>query len=286
MPISFACPYCGKQTSVAEQYAGQSGPCAACGKTITVPGGVAGPGYAYAPPKQGGAGALVVVLALGLVAAVCVVGILIALLLPAVQAAREAGRRMQAMNNLKQISLAMLNYHDVHGAFPPAVVKDANGQPLYSGRVLLLPFMEQKPLYDQWDLTQAWDSPRNLPLSQVAIPTFLDPSGGAPSNRTDYLFVVGTGTAFDESSGRHTMATMRDGTSNTLFMIDVRNAGVQWAAPRDFDASQAVPLPPGNHPGVTLGAFFDGSVVPLKQDMTPEEVRAMATESGNEVVNR
>src|SRR5688572_14271771 len=122
MPISFACPYCGKQTSVAEQYAGQSGPCAACGKTITVPGGVAGPGYAYAPPKQGGAGALVVVLVLGLVAAVCVVGILIALLLPAVQAAREAGRRMSSMNNLKQISIAMLNYHDVHGAFPPAVV--------------------------------------------------------------------------------------------------------------------------------------------------------------------
>src|SRR5262245_25204046 len=103
MPISFSCPHCGKQTSVADQYAGQSGPCAACGKTITVPGGFSGPGYAYAPPKQGGAGALVVVLALGLVAAVCVVGMLIALLLPAVQAAREAARRARSSNNLKQI---------------------------------------------------------------------------------------------------------------------------------------------------------------------------------------
>jgi type II secretory pathway pseudopilin PulG len=288
MPISFSCPHCGKQTSVAEQYAGQSGPCAACGKTITVPGGLSGPGYAYAPPKAGGAGALVVVLAIALLGGLCVIGMLVALLLPAVQSAREAARRMSSMNNLKQISLAMLSYHDVHGAFPPAVVRDANGQPLYSGRVLLLPFMEQKPLYDQWDLTQSWDSPRNLPLAQMTIPAFLDPSGGAPTpGRTDYLFVVGTGTAFDESTGRHTMASMRDGTTNTLFMIDVRNSGVQWAEPRDFDATNPVALPPGNHPGVTLGAFFDGSVVPLKNDETsPEDVRAFATESGNEVVAR
>ena len=286
MPISFSCPYCGKQTSVAEQYAGQTGPCAACGKTITVPGGSSGPGYAYAPPKQGGAGALVVVLALGLVAAVCVVGMLIALLLPAVQSAREAARRMQSMNNLKQISLAMLNYHDVYQQFPPAVVKDANGQPLYSGRVLLLPYMEQKPLYDQWDLTQAWNSPRNSTLSGMTIPAFCDPSAGSPTpGRTDYLFVVGTGTAFDASSG-HDMSSLRDGTTNTLLMIDVQNTGVQWAEPRDFDASTPVAFPAGNHPGVTLGAFFDGSVVPLKQDMTPEEVRAMATEAGNDLVNR
>ena len=77
-------------------------------------------------------------------------------------------------------------------------MRDANGQPLYSGRVLLLPFMEQKPLYDQWDQKQAWDSPRNLPLSQNLL-VFTDPSAadrrqGGPI----FLFVVGKGTAFDE----------------------------------------------------------------------------------------
>ena len=283
MPISFTCPYCGKQTSVSEQFAGQSGPCAACGKTVTIPGGFSGPGYAYTPPKQGGSGALVVVLGVGLVGALCVIGMLVALLLPAVQAAREAGRRMSSQNNLKQLAIALHNYHDTYNQLPPAVVRDANGQPLYSGRVLLLPFMEQKPLFDQFDLTQAWNSPRNLPISQMIIPTLCDPSGGAPSNRTDYLFVIGKGTAFDEP-GPHSLATITDGSSNTLFMIEVKNSGISWAEPRDFDATQPVALPPGNHPGVTLGAFFDASVKTLRNDTPPEDVRAFATQAGMEQV--
>ena len=61
--------------------------------------------------------------------------------------ARAAARRMQSMNNMKQLSLALLNYHDTYGQLPPAVVTDANGKPLYSGRVLLLPFFEQAPLW-------------------------------------------------------------------------------------------------------------------------------------------
>jgi len=287
MPISFACPHCGKQTSVSEQFAGQTGPCAACGKPITIPGGFSGPGYAYAPPKQGGSGTLIVVLAIGMVGAFCTIGLLVALLLPAVQAAREAGRRMSSQNNLKQIAIALHNYHDVYQQLPPAVVRDANGQPLYSGRVLLLPFMEQKALFDQWDPTQAWDSPRNLPLSQTMLPVFIDPSAAAPSpGRTDYLFVVGTGTAFDERPEGHGLGGIVDGTANTLFMVEVRNSGIQWAEPRDLDVSQPMALPPGNHPGVTLGAFFDGSVMAIKNDTPPEDVRAFATEAGNEMVNR
>jgi hypothetical protein len=284
MPISFSCPHCGKQTSVADQYAGQTGPCAACGKPVTIPGGMSGPGYAYAPPQpSGGSGAIIVILAVGLVAALCVMGILVALLLPAVQAAREAGRRMSSQNNLKQLAIALHNYHDVFGELPPAVVRDANGRALYSGRVLLLPFMEQKPLFDQWDPTQAWDSPRNLPLSQTVLPVFIDPSGPPPTSaRTDYLFVTGTGTAFDERPGKHTLTGMTDGTSNTLFMIDAANTGISWAEPRDFDASQPIALPPSNHPGVTLGALFDGSVRAISKDISPEEVRAMATEAGME----
>src|SRR5262245_63931863 len=87
MAISYSCPHCGKQFSVAEQYAGQTGPCAACGKPITIPG--AAPGYAYKPQPSGGSGGLAVVAIVLVVLVVFCGGGVLALLLPAVQAARE-----------------------------------------------------------------------------------------------------------------------------------------------------------------------------------------------------
>ena len=76
-----------------------------------------------------------------LLVVIAIIGVLVALLLPAVQSAREAARRMSCSNNLKQLGLALHNYHDVYGSFPPAIVRDSDGSPLYSGRVLLLPFL-------------------------------------------------------------------------------------------------------------------------------------------------
>src|SRR5205085_3518110 len=110
---------------------------------ITIPLPAGSGAYAEPPAKSGGGMALVV---FGVVGALVVLlacgGILLALLLPAVQAAREAARRMQSANHLKTLALAMQNYHDQYGALPPAVVRDKGGTPLYSGRVLLLPYLE------------------------------------------------------------------------------------------------------------------------------------------------
>src|SRR5690242_4808931 len=107
MPIPYSCPHCGKQFSVAEQFAGQTGPCAACGQPITIP---LPPGYVPPAPAGGRSSSrllvtLLAVLGLGFFC-VPVLGILVALLLPAVQAAREAARRMQSSNHLKQLALA------------------------------------------------------------------------------------------------------------------------------------------------------------------------------------
>lgn len=281
MPIAYSCPHCGKQFSVAEQYAGQTGPCAACGKPITIPGSP----VAYAPKAAAatGGGGAVVVIAVVVLLLLCP-GVLIALLLPAVQAAREAARRMQSMNNLKQIALALQNYHDVYNAFPPAVVSDAAGKPLYSGRVLLLPFMEQKPLFDQFRLDEPWDSPNNRAISQTMIQTFRDPSSPpGPQGQTDYLFVTGQGTALEPRPGAK-MQDITDGTSNTMFIVEVKGSGVNWAQPQELDVSQPMKLPPGNHPGGNLAAFVDGHTQMISNGTSPATVRAMATRAGGEVV--
>jgi hypothetical protein len=289
MAISFTCPHCGKQTTVADQFAGQTGPCVACNKPVTIPGvpGVGPAAVPYAPsPAAGGAlgAGLIVLIVLG-VGAVCAVPILIALLLPAVQAAREAGRRVQSQNNMKQIAIAMLNYHDAMGEFPPAVVNDANGQPLYSGRVLLLPYMEQQGIYEQFDQNSAWNSPANMALSQQTLPVFTDPSSRRTTpGQTDYLFVVGQGTAFD-GQGKVSMGKIRDGSSNTMFLVEVKDSGVSWAQPSELNISQPMPLPTGNHPRGNLAAFFDGSTRFIVDSIDPNVVRQLSTSDGGEVVN-
>jgi type II secretory pathway pseudopilin PulG len=288
MPIAYSCPHCGKQYSVADPFAGQTGPCAGCGKPITIPLPAGMAEYAYAPQSSKSSSVPLIVAGLAGcgVFGLAIIGILVALLLPAVQAAREAARRMQASNHLKQIGLAMQNYHDVYQSFPPAVIADADGKPLYSGRVLLLPFMEQKPLYDQFDKTQAWDSPTNLPLAQQNLLVFMDPSApkARVAGKTDFLFVTGKGTIFEPPPTGSNMASITDGTPNTMFMLEIKNSGINWAEPRDLDISQPMSLPPSNHPNVNLAVFYDGHTEAIKKQTPAQTIRALATCSSGETI--
>src|SRR5687767_9230974 len=91
-----------------------------------------------------------------LLVVIAIIGVLVALLLPAVQQAREAARRMSCQNNLKQIGIALHNHHDVKLTFPPGALNTgANGTPVYTTWTIeILPFMEQQALYQQYDQTQ------------------------------------------------------------------------------------------------------------------------------------
>ncbi len=103
-----------------------------------------------------------------LLVVIAIIGILVALLLPAVQAAREAARRTQCMNNLKQYGLACQNYHDIYKQFPPGGSTDWNrgggwanqNRPQIGWQVRILPFAEQRPLYDKLNMSAlaAWDT--------------------------------------------------------------------------------------------------------------------------------
>ncbi|MFN0016955.1 MAG: DUF1559 domain-containing protein [Pirellulaceae bacterium] len=279
MPIQFACPACGKQTTVADQYAGQSGPCAGCGKQITVPFAAGGTQY---PAYQGGSGAgaaagagigIVMILMIGFGVMVVCGGVMVALLLPAVQSAREAARRMQSANNLKQIGLALHMYHDTYQSLPPAVVKDKDGKPLYSGMVCLLPFLEQQPLYERWDKDKAWDSTENLPLSSMNMAVFMDPSNNdTTAGRTDYLLVSGKNSILEDAPGvRHTFSEVTDGLSNTMIVIEVKG-NASWAAPNNWDLSKPFD---GSHPGVVQVLLADGSVHAINKKVDPQTLRRL-----------
>ncbi len=288
MPIAYSCPSCGKQFTVADQYAGQSGPCAACGKPITIP--LAGgmpmgmpPGYAPQAAAATGVGASLAVIIIALaVVPLLIIGILVALLLPAIGAARGAAKRAQSSNNMKQLALAIHNYHDVYQSLPPAVVTDANGKPLYSGRVLLLPFLEQASVYEQWDKSQSWDSSANKPLADMIIPTLRDPNETGPMSHTSYLFSAGPGSLFEPGQNVK-MTNVTDGLSNTIMMVEVKGSGINWAEPRDLDLSSGT-LPAGNHAAGNIMAMGDGSVRTVPAGTFPQTIQASATKSGGETV--
>jgi len=116
-----------------------------------------------------------------LLVVIAIIGILIALLLPAIQAAREAARQMTCRNNLKQLGLAALGYHDAAKKFPPSAIQ--RGGLRENWVIKILPYMEQQPLYDQFDLSVAISDPanqtaRSTRLSVMTCPT--DSYNGEP----------------------------------------------------------------------------------------------------------
>ncbi len=113
-----------------------------------------------------------------LLVVIAIIGILVGLLLPAVQAAREAARRMQCTNNLKQLGLALHNYHDTHKRLPFASggTTPPSGSPGYSAVSLMLPYMEQTPLYSTIDFKKPLTDPTNTAARLQVVPGFLCPS--------------------------------------------------------------------------------------------------------------
>ena len=188
--------------------------------------------------------------------------------LPAVQKVRNAAARMQSMNNLKQIGIAMHGYHDTYGTFPPAAICDKKGKKLLSWRVAILPYIEQANLYRQFKLDEPWDSEHNKKLSEVAVKTYLDPRADLPGdklNHTHYKLFVGGGSPFDTLQSRK-IQTISDGTSNTVMVVAAGDP-VPWAKPDDFEFDPKKDLPDLRKPfGDLMAAFCDGSVRVIQPD--------------------
>ena len=294
MPIQFTCPHCGLQTSVADEYAGRSGPCAGCGQTVSVP--PLSEAITYAPPTKGSVAPLVIVIVLVLLVLMLLTcgGLFFAMFASAVPATREAARRAQCSNNLKQIGLAMHNYHDTYKCFPPAYIADEDGQPMHSWRVLLLPYMQQQPLYAQYDFDEPWDSPENLALTSMMPDVYRCPSDTlSAASETSYAMIVGPGTVSDGTKAT-AIREITDGTSNTILVVEAAGSGINWLDPRDLDADQISFLVndqidggiASDHPEGANVLFCDGSVIFVDGSIDPGDVRAMSSISGGEVVDR
>jgi hypothetical protein len=189
-------------------------------------------------------------------------GMMVGMLLPAVQAARGAARRAQSSNNLKQIALAMHNYHDTYRHFPARATTNKEGKPLLSWRVQLLPFLEQAELYKQFHLDEPWDSEHNKKLIAQMPAVYRSPGSEAEPGKANYVVPVGKGTIFGGKEGVK-FAQITDGTSNTVMAIEVDDKhAVIWTKPDDWEYNSKDPTAglkqrPGN---IVQLLFADGSV--------------------------
>jgi hypothetical protein len=156
----------------------------------------------------------------------------------------ESTRRAIAINNLKQIGLALYNYQRAEGRLPPAASRDRDGRPLLSWRVLILPYLEEENLYRQFRLDEPWDSPHNLPLS-ARIPPCYAPlyraasRPDAPAGLTFYQAFLGPGTAFEDPRGE---LPAPDGAAPTILVVEA-GEGVPWTKPADLIYDPGAPLP-------------------------------------------
>ncbi len=288
MPIPFTCPHCGLETTVADQYAGQTGPCSRCGKPVTMPGTQAVPGAPFSPPPKPASKApiLLIVLGVALVVALGCGGVLLGLLIPAVQSSREAARRAYCQNNLRQIGMALLQYEMTNQGFPPAVSTDDLGKPMKSWRVAILPYLEEQALYQQYDSKQPWDSPQNRALGNTPLKIFRCPSDpGAATNaaETNYVRVVGKDTVGGMPNEAVRLDQITDGASKTILLVEVSGLHVNWEEPRDVTVDEFLDMVAKSatqgraspHPGGFYALMADGSVHFIKNTIDPKTLRSL-----------
>ncbi len=203
---------------------------------------------------------------------------------PQIQAARMTARRVQSVNNLKNIALAFHNYHATNGHFPPAVLYDKETGTPYSWRVEILPFIEQKALYDLYQFDQPWDSEENKLVLQTRPVQLLPPTDLTQTN-TAYFALTGPETVFTVKKGTKLQEIM-DGTSDTILLVETKR-DIPWTKPEDIPYSPDKPLPKLG--GLTKGgfnvAFCDGSVQFVAEDIAPKTLRHLIEKADGNVVD-
>ncbi|MBS0205732.1 MAG: DUF1559 domain-containing protein [Planctomycetes bacterium] len=229
---------------------------------------------------------VVIVAGVGGLAMLGIIAVLIALLLPAVQQAREAARRTQCKNNLKQIGLAMHNYESTYRLFPAAHLNDDEGQPRISWRVSILPFLDEAPRFNRYNSDEPWDGPQNAQLLNPLPQTYACPSNPAPAVNSCYAAMTGSDSIMG-SGECVSISDVKDGLSSTLMIVEACKLNIVWMQPKDIDAATFTRVGDPNgissfHVGGVNILMADGSVRFMSAATAPQVVQGMISHSGGE----
>jgi hypothetical protein len=200
----------------------------------------------------------------------------------------EARRRTNCSNNLRRITLALLLYEREHGTLPPAYTVDAEGKPLHSWRVLLLPYVGETGLFARIRLDEPWDSEHNRQFHDAAVDVYQCPSANLKQGETAYSVIVGERTAFQPGEGR-----LLDDFGTHLILVVGRWNPVCWMDPASeltkAIASEGVKQRPKDrdgigceHPGLALAALRDGSTRFIPMTLEPPVLQSLLDGTADE----
>jgi hypothetical protein len=187
--------------------------------------------------------------------------------------------------------LAVANYHETYGCFPPAYVADRDVKPMHSWRVLILPFLEQRELYNAYNFAELWNGPSNRNLANRVGNIYL--SSGLESDQlqtTSFVAVVGSQTVWPGSTST-TYKSLGDRSHETLLVVEVPDGQFLCMEPSDLEfESMSFRINEGSGRG--LGSRLGGARVvsaagtirTLPDDFDPEKLRAMLTANGGAAV--
>ncbi|MCA9045805.1 MAG: DUF1559 domain-containing protein [Planctomycetaceae bacterium] len=235
--------------------------------------------------KMSGPSVGLIIIALGTVAGFCIIGC-VGLTILGVPAARQAARQTQSKNGLKQIGLALHNYHETYNMFPPGDVVREDGVSLGSWQARLLPYVDAAPLYQQIDFNEGWESAQNSHAYQQVVPAYRNPGVMTqPDPSTSYyagnvhMFPAHYGMSFQQ---------VHDGASNTIAVGEVTHGFKRWGDPTNLrDPADGIGPTPTQFngcwgkPGCQF-LFVDGSAKFIDSDIDPTVLQALATPAGGE----
>lgn len=203
------------------------------------------------------------------------------------QTARQAAQRVSGQNNLKQVGLALHNFHSAWGRFPNAVPKDPSGKPLLSWRVHILEFLgpAELQLFQRFNLDEPWDSPTNRPLLAEMPDVYKSPGSNLSAGQTQVQLPVGPGTIFENGEGRR-FRDITDGTSNTILVVEtLPSNAVNWTEPVDWTFDPQDPMAGLSSGGQPFNAVFaDGRAAKLSGGLGAAVAQALFSRNAGDFV--